>query len=239
VIHDAMAQRFWGSKDPSGARVNLCSLAPQPCWFTIVGVVGNVHEYGLEKSTTFDVYSAGGWTPYIIMRTAADPTALAAAAAQEIHKIEPTLPVTDVRTLDSLLDDSVSTRKFSTVLLGSFAALALLLAAVGVYGVMNYAVSVRTSEIGLRVALGAQRHDVWRLVFGRAATLAVTGIVIGIAGTLGTSRYIAALLFAVKPADPLTLFGAALLLFAVAMVACYVPARRAMRVDPMVALRHE
>jgi predicted permease len=239
VINQAMASRFWSGDDATGKRINLCSLAPQPCWFTVVGVIGDVHQFGLDKTPTFDVYSSGGWTPYFIIRTASDPSAIALAAPEEIHKIDPSLPVTDVSTLDLRLSDSVSAQRFSTVLLGIFAALALLLAAVGVYGVMSYVVSTRTGEIGIRMALGAQPKDVWGLVIGRAARLALFGVTLGLIGTLITGRYLATLLFDVRPADPLTLFGAAALLFVVALAACYIPARRAMRVDPVSAMRCE
>lgn len=234
-----MSRRFWNDGDPTGKRINLCSLAPQPCWFTIVGVVGDVHQFGLDKTPTFDVYSSGGWTPYFVIRTASDPSAIALAASEEIHKIAPSLPITEISNLDSLLSDSISPQRFSTVLLGVFAVLALLLAAVGVYGVMSYVVSTRTSEIGIRMALGAQTKDVWVLIVGRAARLALLGVAIGLIGTLIAGRYLATLLFDVRPADPLTLFAAAALLFVVALAACYVPARRAMRVDPVGAMRCE
>lgn len=239
VINEAMALRFWSGDDPIGQRINLCSLAPTPCWFKIIGVVGDVHQFGLDKRPTFDVYSSGGWTPYFIIRTASSPSAIALAASEEIHKIDPSLPITEVSTLDSLLSDSVSAQRFSTVLLGIFAVLALLLAAVGVYGVMSYVVSTRTGEIGIRMALGAQTKDVWALIVGRAAKLALFGVAIGLVGTLIAGRYLATLLFDVRPADPLTLFGAAVLLLVVALAACYVPARRAMRVDPVSAMRCE
>jgi predicted permease len=239
VINQAMARKFWGDRDPTGNRINLCSLAPQPCWFSIVGVVGDVHEYGLDKGDTFDVYGAGGWTPYFVIRTAADPSLVALAATEQIHKIDPSLPVTQVMTLDDRLDGTVAARRFSTVLLGIFATLALLLAALGIYGVMSYVVSLRTSEIGIRMALGAQPRDVWRLIIGRAAALALTGVAIGLAGTFAFRRVISGMLFGVRAQDPLTLASVSALLMLVALAACWLPTRRAMRVDPMVALRHE
>ncbi|MGB0033922.1 MAG: FtsX-like permease family protein, partial [Candidatus Acidiferrales bacterium] len=239
VINESMARRFWPAADPISKRVNLCSLDPTPCWFSIIGVVGNVHQYGLDGPSTFDVYYTGGWTRYLVIRAASDPSALAQAAIEEVHKADPNLPVTHVMTLDDLLSDSVSPRRFSTILLGIFAILALVLAAIGIYGVMSYVVSWRTREIGIRIALGAQRRDVWNLIVGRGARLAFTGIALGLAGALALTRLLASMLYGVGPGDPLTFTCVALLLAGVAMFACYVPARRAMRVDPMVALRHE
>ena len=239
VVNEAMARRFWPDEDPIGKRVNLCTLNPQPCWSPVVGVAGNVHQYGLDAASTFDVYFSGGWTPYFVIRTASDPTALVRAAVEEVHKTDASLPVTHVMTLDNLLAESVSPRRFSTFLLGIFAVLALLLAAVGIYGVMSYVVSLRTNEIGIRVALGAQPNDIWALIVGRGVRLALAGIALGVAGALALTRLLSSLLYEVKPTDPVTFGGVALVLVFVALLACYVPARRAMRVDPMVALRYE
>jgi putative ABC transport system permease protein len=239
AVNEVIAKRFWTGGDPIGKRINLCSLDPHPCWFTIVAVVGNVHQYGLEAAPTPDVYFTGGWTQYAVIRTASDPVALAQASIGEIHKFDPSLPVTHVMTLDNLLADSVSPRRFSTFLLGVFAGLALLLAAMGIYGVMSYVVSLRTNEIGIRMALGAQSRDIWRLVIGRGAQLALAGVALGLIGAFALTKLISSLLYGVKPTDPVTFGGVALLLVGVALLACYVPARRAMRVDPMVALRYE
>ena len=239
VVNETIAKRFWPGGDPIGKRINLCSLDPKPCWLTIVGVIGNVHQYGLEAAPTMDVYYTGGWTQYAVIRTASDPAALTQAAIGEVHKFDPNLPVTHVMTLDNLLSDSVSPRRFSTFLLGVFAGLALLLAAMGIYGLMSYVVSLRTNEIGIRMALGAQPGDIWRLVIGRGAQLALAGVALGLMGAFALTKLISSLLYGVKPTDPVTFGGVALLLVSVALLACYVPARRAMRVDPMVALRYE
>jgi predicted permease len=238
VINEAMAHRFWNG-GAIGKRINLCSLDPTPCWTNIVGIIGNVHQYGLDAAPSFDVYFTGGWTPYFVVRASGDPAALANAAIEQIHKDDPTLPVTRVTTLDTLLAESVSPRRLSMLLLGIFAGLALVLAAVGIYGVMNYVVSLRTSEIGIRMALGAAPRDIWRLIIWRAAALALLGVAIGTAGALALTRLLASLLYSVKPSDPGTFTGVALLLAAIAVLASYVPARKAMRVDPMIALRHE
>ncbi|HEY2459642.1 MAG TPA: ABC transporter permease [Candidatus Acidoferrum sp.] len=239
VINEHMAHTFWPDKSPVGQNINLCTLDPKPCLFNIVGVIGDVHQYGLEAAPTFDAYLTGGWVRYFVIRTSSDPAKLASAAIAEIHKSDASLPVTHVMTLDNLLSDSVSPRRFSMSLLGIFAALALLLAAVGIYGVMSYIVNLRTNEIGIRMALGAQPADVWKLIVGRGARLALVGVAIGLAGALALTRLIASLLYGVKATDPVTFATVAILLVGVALAACYLPARRAMRVDPMVALRHE
>jgi predicted permease len=239
IINDALANRFWPAADPIGKRINLCSLNPQPCWLPVVGVVGSIHQFGLDAAPTFDVYGAGGWTPNFVIRTGSDPASIAHAAADEIHKSDLNLPVVHVTTLDGLLDETVAPRRFSTILLGAFALLALMLAAVGIYGVMSYVVSLRINEIGIRMALGAQPRDIWRLIVGSGARLALAGIAIGLAGALALTRLLSSLLFEVRATDPITFAAVALLLAAVALLACYVPARRAMRADPMFALRYE
>lgn len=238
-INEAMARRFWPNGDAIGKRINLCSLNPQPCWISIAGVVGNVHQFGLDSAPTYDVYFTGGWTPYLVIRTGSDPHRIATATSDLLHKIDPALPVANVITMDEILSGTLSPRRFSAVLISVFAGLALLLAAVGIYGVMSYMVGKRTNEIGIRLALGAQPRDVLRLVIGHGAKLALTGISIGVVGALILTRLMTGLLFQVKPADPATFAGVALALVIVALAACYIPARRAMKVDPMVALRYE
>ena len=239
VINETMARRFWPKGDALGKRINLCSLDPKPCWSTIIGVAGNVHQFGLDGEPTFDVYFAGGWTPHVVVRTATDPVALATAVTGVIHKVNPNLPVTHVTTMDELLTDSISPRRFSAMLVGIFAMLAVVLAAVGIYGVMSYTVSQRTQEIGVRLALGAQTADVRGMILAQTIKLTVLGVAIGLAGAFAVARFLTSLLFGVGTHDPVTFFGVALLLILVAVVAAYVPARRAMRVDPIVALRYE
>jgi putative ABC transport system permease protein len=239
VINETMARRFWPQGDALGKRINLCSLDPKPCWSTIIGITGNVHQFGLDAEPTFDVYFVGGWTPYLVVRTASDPLAIVAAVRDVIHKADPNLPVTHVITMDGLLSDSVSPRRFSAALIGIFAALALLLAAVGIYGVMSYTVGQRTQEIGVRMALGAQVDHVRGMILGQTLKLTLLGVGIGLAGSFVVARFLASLLFGIGTYDPITFLGVALLLTAVALAASYIPARRAMRVDPIVALRYE
>ena len=239
VINETIAKRFFANEDPIGHRMNFCSLDPKPCWFSIVGVVGNVHQFGLDGAPTYDTYFAGGWPSHLLVRTASDPATIANAVTGIVHEIDPDVPVNEVTTLDGLLSRSVSPRRFSAVLVGILAGLALVLSAVGIYGVMSYTVGQRTQEIGVRMAMGAQPRNMLALILGRGARLALIGIAAGVVGALALTRFLSSLLFGIAPKDPLTFAGVALLLFGVALAACYVPARRAMRVDPMVALRYE
>ena len=239
VINETMAKRFFPNGDVLGKRVNFCSLDPHPCWNTIIGIAGNVHQYGLDHAPTYDVYLFGGWTPYFIVRTTSDPLSIAGAVAEVVHRFERNLPVTHVMTMDSLISDSVSPRRFSSVLVAIFAGLALLLAAIGIYGVTSYTVSQRTQEIGLRMALGAQTHSVRHMILGQTLKLTLIGVAAGLTGSYLLAQFLASLLFGVGMHDPQTFLGVAALLIAVALAASYIPARRAMRVDPIVALRYE
>jgi putative ABC transport system permease protein len=198
-----------------------------------------VHQFGLDGEPTFDVYMVGGWTPYVVVRTETDPLSLAAAIAEVIRKAAPDLPVTHVMTMDELLAGSVSPRRFSAMLVGIFAILAVVLAAVGIYGVMSYSVSQRTQEIGVRMALGAQAANVRSMILMQTIKLTALGVAIGLAGAFLVARLLSSLLFGVATHDPLTFLGVTLLLIVVAVVAAFIPARRAMRVDPIVALRYE
>lgn len=239
AINDAMARRFWPDGDAIGKRVDLCSLDKKSCWYTIVGIVGNVHQFELESEPTYDIYFSAGWTPYFIIRTASDPTAVAAAATEVIHRADPSLPVAQVMTMDALLSDSVSARRFSALLVAAFAVLALALAAVGIYGVMSYTVSQRTQEIGIRMALGAQPGNVQGMMLGHSVKLTLIGVSLGLAGAFALVRFLKSLLFGVGAYDAVTFTGVPLLLAAVAIAASYLPVLRAVRVDPIVALRYE
>jgi putative ABC transport system permease protein len=239
LINETMARRYWPGGDALGKRVDFCSLDKKSCWLTIVGIVGNVHQFGLESEPTYDVYFAGGWTPHFIIRTVSDPAGVASAATDVIHKADASLPVTQVMPMDALLSDSISPRRFSALLIGAFAALAVVLAAVGIYGVVSYTVSQRTQEIGIRMALGAQPRDIQGMILGHSVKLTLMGVGLGLAGAFALVRFLTSLLFGVGAYDAVTFIGVSLLLAAVAVAAAYLPARRAVRVDPLVALRYE
>jgi putative ABC transport system permease protein len=239
VINEAMARRYWPKGDALGKRINFCSLDPKPCWVSIIGIVGNVHQFGLEAEPTYDSYFTGGWTPYLVIRSAVDPATLAQSITQMLHKSEPNLPISRVITMDGLISDSVSPRRFSAVLIGIFAGLALVLAAVGIYGVMSNTVSARKQEIGIRMALGAQPNGVKAMILAESARLTLMGIAGGLAAAFVLVRFLASLIFGVSAYDWVTFGGVAVLLTGVALVASYIPARRAVRVDPVIALRYE
>jgi ABC-type antimicrobial peptide transport system permease subunit len=206
-------------------------------------VVGNVKQYALDSDSRVALYSPHLQIPansmYVVVRTTNDPASMAAAVTSEVRALEPNAPVYDVKSMEQWLSESLARRRFSMLMLGLFAVVAMLLAAVGIYGVMSYTVEERTREIGIRVALGARTRDVLNLVVRRGIALAAIGVGIGLAGAVALTRLMASLLFGVGATDPLTFALIALLLMLVALLACYVPARRATKVDPMIALRYE
>ena len=241
VINEDMARRFWPGvpSNAVGKRVNLCSLAPKPCWFAIVGVVGDVRQLSLDGQPTYDVYFSGAWTPRFVVRATSDPAQLTAGISNIIHKFDPKLPITHVMTMDAQFSDSVSPRRFSAVLVGAFAILAVLLSAVGIYGVMSYTVGQRTQEIGIRMALGAQQSSVRGMILWQSLKLALAGVAAGLLGALALVRLLSALLFGVGVYDAVTFVCVPLVLIGVAIAAALLPARRATRVDPILALRSE
>ncbi len=246
IINQAFADKYLHGVDPLGqkASIYMKSLAENENQTSeIIGVVSDVHQMGLDAAPEPTVYWPHPELVYssmtILVRTANDPLALVSAARTELQQLDPELPMAAVATMDQLLADSLSRSRFTMLLLGIFAAVALVLASVGIYGLIAYSVTQRTQELGIRIALGAQRRDVLRLVLAQGTRLTFLGVAIGVFAALALSRLLATLLFGVSATDPLTFAGVAALLAVVALLACFIPARRATRVDPLVALRYE
>jgi putative ABC transport system permease protein len=245
IVNEELVREFFPHENPIGARIHW-ARETEPQWMTVIGVVGDVKHSGLNQPTDPAVYTPFSqsdeiWKRFMtlaILTRDASP-GLVEEVKKQIWSVDGQIPVGDVHAMDELIAVSLAQQRFNMLLLGLFAALALILAAVGIYGAMAYSVNQRTHEIGIRTALGAQRRDVLRLVLRDGAKIALFGIASGIAGALALTRLMASLLFEVKPTDPATFAGVAILLALVALAACYIPARRAMRVDPMVALRYE
>jgi len=244
IINQTMAATVFPGEDPIGRRIQLGDPDPRSPWTTIVGVAGDVKYTGLDKPpepTMYTPYEQNLWWPtmHLLIRSSVDPRGLAQAVRAQVASLDPLLTISKVRTIDDLMGQSVAEPRFRTTLLGIFAGVGLLLAAVGIYGVLSYTVGQRIQEIGIRMALGARRRDVLSLVLGQGMALAGLGVAIGLGAALGLSRVLATLLFGVTPTDPTTFIAVPLVMTAAALLACYVPARRATRVDPMVALRTE
>ena len=241
VIDAALARRFWPGESAVGHRLRFGS--DEASWLTVVGVVGDVKHGGLAAAQDEHIYQPLRQNPQrslsLVLHTAGDPSALIPAVRAAVHDVEPDQPIYNVRTLEQIVTASVSRPRFNMLLLAVFAGLAVLLAAVGIYGVLADAVVQRTREMGVRMALGARRMDVLRLVVGQGMALTGAGIGCGLVASLFLTRVLRSLLFGVSATDPATFAGVALLLGAVALLACLVPARRATRLDPLVALRHE
>ena len=242
LISDAMAKRIWPGENPIGKRLTM-TFFPEKIR-EVVGVVGNVKQDGLDVAEPVaTLYLPMAQTPRssmtVVIRAAAQPENLASAMANAVHEIDREQPMNDVVAMDTVLADSISQQRFNMLLLGAFAGLALLLAAIGLYSVLAYSVRRRVREIGVRMALGAQRMDVIRMILGQGVRMALVGVVIGVAAAFALTRLMASQLFQVSATDPLTFIGVAAMLVLVAMVACYIPAQRAAKVDPMVALRYE
>lgn len=243
IIDQALATKYWPNEDPLGKRMVFEGTRDNPNWREIVGIVGHVKHTDLEGESRAQYYiphqqrAQPGMT--IVVRTTGDPNALASAARNAVRNLDRELPVFRVRTMDQFVADAMAQRRFALLLIGIFAGLALLLAAIGLYGVMAYSVTQRTHELGLRMALGAQAGDVLKLVVKQGMLLAGIGLGIGIVGAFFLSRLMKTLLFNVSATDPVIFAAIAATLAAVALLACFFPARRATKVDPMVALRYE
>lgn len=244
VVSQTLAERYWPGEDPIGKRISYgTNEKNEPQWSTVVGVAGDVRQKGLHAEPRPEAYASALQWPSrymtLIVRSPLDPAALAEAVRREVRAVDPDVPAYEVKTLREVLDGSLAARRFNMALLMIFAAVAVALAGVGLYGVIAYMVNQRTHEIGVRLALGAGRADILRLVVGHGMALAIGGVVLGLAGAFALTRLMASLLTGVAVTDPLTYIFVGLLLSAVALLACYVPGSRAARVDPMAALRSE
>jgi predicted permease len=237
IVDEKLAQRFWPGGDAIGKHIRGNSRDP---WLTIVGVVGVVKEYGLDVDTRMVMYYPGyGNTSFLVARTNVAPATMADAIVQQVHALDADVPVYNIATMGQRLRDSLARQRFAMTMLAAFAGFAMLLAAIGLYGVLSFLVSQGTPEIAIRMALGAQRSRILSMVFRQGMGLAFAGVALGLVGAFALTRLMAGLLFGISTYDPPTFAGVALLLAAVALAACYFPSRRAMRVEPMAALRAE
>jgi len=249
VISEMLARSMWPNQDPIGRQIKWGIDESRAPWMTIVGVVGDVNQSALGTSIVPQTYEPtdqqgnGAANFYrrvnLIARATGDANAALAAIRAAMHRLDPELPVTDAATVLDVVNESVKPQRFSMTVVGVFALVALALAAIGIYGVMSFSVAQRTHEIGVRMALGGRSRDVLTLILRQGMRPALIGAAIGMAFAFALTRLIKSLLFGVNAADPLTFVVIPLLLLAVALIACYLPARRATKVDPMVALRYE
>ncbi len=243
LINESAARQTWHDEDPLGKRVKIGGI-DNP-WWTVVGVVGDIHQYALDRAPDMQFYVPHAQWPFpdagmfFVIRTAGAPVALAGMARQVVRSLDSSQPISRVMPLEDYIGLSVQSRRFALLLVGAFAAIALLLSVVGIYGVTSYAVAQRTREFGIRMALGAQRSNILNLLLGRGFLLVLGGIALGMTMSVALTRFLASMLFEVGPTDPGTFAIVSALLAAVAVVACWIPASRAMRIDPMVALRYE
>lgn len=244
IINNAMARKLWPGEDPIGSRIDFGNVR-YPA-MTVIGIVGDTKHFSLGEEPGPEMYVPYTQKPWpsmltmqMALRTSNDPASVTGSVRNAVHSVDPDLPLAKVAPLVTLVDDSMSVPRFSMLLLAAFGAFALLLASVGMYGVISYSVMQRTQEIGVRMALGAQRRNVFAMVLGQGARIAVLGIIMGSAAALLVTHLMARFLYGVKATDPLTFLSVALVLLGVVLLACYMPARRAMEVDPMVALRYE
>jgi putative ABC transport system permease protein len=242
VVNRTLARRFWPNESAVGKRLTL-GEPEEDAWMTVVGVVGDVKQQSLDSEIHPQIYApqaqVGVEEMALLVRTAMDPGSLAPAIRDAVSAIDPGVPVSEVQNLTQVRSASISTERFRTLVLATFALLALALAAIGVYGVISYGVVQRAREIGIRMALGARRPEILRLVVGEGMLTVAAGIGIGVIAAAGLSRFLESLLYAVRPGDPATFIAIPMLIAAVALAACVLPARRAMRVDPAGTLRSE
>lgn len=243
LVDEFMAHQLWPNQDPLGKRVSFGDLASKPEWSTVIGVVGRIKQDTLDSDSRIALYMSQNQfisrAMNIVLRTNTDPASLASAVNHELHELDRELPVYRVLTMDQRIAGSLARRRFSTILLGVFAGLALALATIGIYGVMAYLVNQGTRELGIRIALGATQRTILSLIVAQGMKLALFGVAVGIVAAFALSRLVSGLLFGVAATDPLTFAAIAVLLVLVSLLASYIPARRAARIDPMISLRSE
>ncbi|HJZ79926.1 MAG TPA: FtsX-like permease family protein, partial [Pyrinomonadaceae bacterium] len=243
IVNETMARRFWPGAEALGRRFKLGAAGSDNPWLTVIGVVADMRRQGLEREPIAQMFLPHQQSPSrrmnVLVRTTSEPSQLATAVRNEIRAIDKTVLIYGVSTLENRLATAVAPRRFQTWLLALFSAVALLLSAIGIYGLLRQSVALQTREIGIRMALGAQSRDVVRLVVGQGMVLALCGIGVGWLASLWLTSVLSGLLFGVTPHDPVTFVFVVLLLLGVALLACYVPARRASKIDPVITLRAE
>jgi predicted permease len=239
IVNETMSRTFWPGEDAVGKRFIIGPWGPQPNWATIIGVAADVKQIGLDAERTNDFYFLWYGPRYLILQTASNPLALAPSVRREIQALDPSAPVSDFRTMEQVQSASTGPRRFSTLLLSIFAAVALALAVIGIYGIMSWSVAQRTQEIGIRMAVGADARGILKLILGRGLRLSAIGLFIGIAATLALTRLLSTQLFEISPHDPWVFTAVSALMLAITTAACYLPARRATKVDPIATLRAE
>src|SRR5208282_277322 len=242
MVNEAFAVRYWPGEDPLGKRMRLNGPPEKEPWRTVVAVVGNIKnqlDVPAPPEMYFPLRQQTESKMALVVRTFSDPRSMEESVRAQVSALDRDQPVFDIRTMDDLRSLSVIPQRIGGTLMAAFAGFALVLAAIGLFGVIGYAVSERTREIGIRMALGAKPREVFRLIVGQGMTLALIGLLVGLPLALGMGRAVAGLLYGVAPNDFATFAGVAVLLALVALAACYIPARRAMRVDPIIALRYE
>jgi putative ABC transport system permease protein len=238
IVNETMARTFWPGEDAVGKRFIIGPWGPNPDWATIIGVAADVKELGLDSERTNDFYFLSYGPRYLILQTAFNPLALAPSVRREIQALDPSAPVTDFRTMEQVLETSTGPRRFSVLLLSIFAFVALALAVIGIYGIMSWSVAQRTQEIGIRMAVGADARGILKLILGRGLKLSAIGLVLGLTATMALTRLLSTQLFEISPHDPWVFTAVSALMLAVTTAACYLPARRATKVDPIATLRH-
>ena len=239
IVNESMARTFWPGRGAVGERFITGLWGPTPAWSTVIGVVGDVKQFGLDSESSYELYFQSDYPTYVFVRTGAHPNSVASGVRRVIRGIDPNTPVTDVRSMEDVLDQSTTARRFLTSALAGFAAVALALAVIGIYGLLSFWVTRNRREIGIRMALGADSASVLHAVLGRALRLAAAGLAIGVAASLASGRVLAGLLFQIGAHDPVVMLSVGILMMAVTAVACLAPALRATRIDPVLALRSQ